>query len=168
MVFQNYALYPHMTVRNNMAFSLALAKQGKSVIDQKVQRAAEILGLTLSLGHRRGGDQQVIAGSPKAVAMRESACDEESGHRRRTCSAERSADGLRGSLVWVDEAGVQIVVEDPGHAGGGAPEHQREEALAREDADGGPAEVGDQPPQGPSAIAEGPLGSGLVVLSGPA
>ena len=45
MVFQNYALYPHMTVRENMAFSLALAKQGKDVIDAKVARAAEILAL---------------------------------------------------------------------------------------------------------------------------
>ena len=46
MVFQNYALYPHMTVRDNMAFSLALAKQSKSAIDEKVKRAAEILSLT--------------------------------------------------------------------------------------------------------------------------
>src|SRR6187402_3769154 len=46
MVFQSYALYPHMTVRDNMAFSLMLAKQDKSVADPKVARAAEILGLT--------------------------------------------------------------------------------------------------------------------------
>src|SRR5688572_16335895 len=45
MVFQNYALYPHMTVRANMAFSLMLAKRDKATIDQKVQRAAEILSL---------------------------------------------------------------------------------------------------------------------------
>jgi multiple sugar transport system ATP-binding protein len=44
MVFQNYALYPHMTVRDNMAFALALAKQDKATIETKVQRAAEILG----------------------------------------------------------------------------------------------------------------------------
>ena len=49
MVFQNYALYPHMTVRDNMAFSLALAKQPKATIDDKVKRAAEILGLTALL-----------------------------------------------------------------------------------------------------------------------
>src|ERR1700744_4360227 len=39
MVFQNYALYPHMTVRDNMAFSLLLAKVPKATIDQQVQRA---------------------------------------------------------------------------------------------------------------------------------
>src|SRR3954466_6332718 len=45
MVFQNYALYPHMTVRDNMAFSLQLAKMDKAGIDERVNRAAEILGL---------------------------------------------------------------------------------------------------------------------------
>ena len=45
MVFQNYALYPHMTVRENMAFSLALAKQSTETIANKVGRAAEILAL---------------------------------------------------------------------------------------------------------------------------
>src|SRR5271167_1814725 len=45
MVFQNYALYPHMTVRDNMAFSLVMAKAPKAVLEQRVARAAEILGL---------------------------------------------------------------------------------------------------------------------------
>src|ERR1700760_2086493 len=45
MVFQNYALYPHMTVRDNMAFSLSLAKAPKDLIEQQVHRAAQILGL---------------------------------------------------------------------------------------------------------------------------
>src|SRR5580692_2875644 len=40
MVFQNYALYPHMTVRENMAFSLQMAKAPKSVVEAKVGRAA--------------------------------------------------------------------------------------------------------------------------------
>ena len=43
MVFQNYALYPHMTVYENMAFSLKLRKEKKDVIDKKVREAAEIL-----------------------------------------------------------------------------------------------------------------------------
>ena len=43
MVFQNYALYPHMTVRDNMGFALSLAKVPKDVIDQKVARAAQNL-----------------------------------------------------------------------------------------------------------------------------
>jgi hypothetical protein len=46
MVFQNYALYPHMTVKENMAFSLKLAKAPKNVVEERVGRAAEILGLT--------------------------------------------------------------------------------------------------------------------------
>ena len=46
MVFQNYALYPHMTVRENMAFSLKLAKADKATIDERVEWAAEMLDLT--------------------------------------------------------------------------------------------------------------------------
>ena len=48
MVFQNYALYPHMTVFENMAFSLKLKKVPKKEIEQKVREAAEILGITAS------------------------------------------------------------------------------------------------------------------------
>jgi multiple sugar transport system ATP-binding protein len=66
MVFQNYALYPHMTVRDNMAFSLMLAKQSASVIDQKVQRAAEILGLTELL---QRFPRQLSGGQRQRVAM---------------------------------------------------------------------------------------------------
>ena len=44
MVFQNYALYPHMKVYDNMAFSLKLAKADKAEIDRRVQEAARILG----------------------------------------------------------------------------------------------------------------------------
>src|SRR5918996_3995133 len=44
MVFQNYALYPHMTVADNMAFSLKLRRASRAEIDKRVQRAAEILG----------------------------------------------------------------------------------------------------------------------------
>ena len=46
MVFQNYALYPHMTVAQNIAFGLSLRKLPKQEIDQKVAAAADILGLT--------------------------------------------------------------------------------------------------------------------------
>jgi len=45
MVFQNYALYPHMTVKDNMGFSLKLAKTSKAEIEKRVMAAAEILGL---------------------------------------------------------------------------------------------------------------------------
>ena len=66
MVFQNYALYPHMTVRENMAFSLALAKQGKDVIDAKVARAAEILALGELLDRY---PRQLSGGQRQRVAM---------------------------------------------------------------------------------------------------
>src|SRR5512137_1651295 len=46
MVFQNYALYPHMSVYDNMAYGLKIQKRSKSDIDQRVQRAAEILELS--------------------------------------------------------------------------------------------------------------------------
>ena len=46
MVFQNYALYPHMTVRENMAFALKLRHVPKAEIEQKVRQAAEILDIT--------------------------------------------------------------------------------------------------------------------------
>jgi multiple sugar transport system ATP-binding protein len=66
MVFQNYALYPHMTVRENMAFSLALAKQSKTEIDTKVGRAAEILALGALLDRY---PRQLSGGQRQRVAM---------------------------------------------------------------------------------------------------
>ena len=66
MVFQNYALYPHMTVRDNMAFALALAKIDKATIEQKVGRAAEILALTPLLERY---PRQLSGGQRQRVAM---------------------------------------------------------------------------------------------------
>ena len=65
MVFQNYALYPHMTVYDNMAFALKLRKVDKAEIDRRVREAAEILEITEYL-HRRpkelsGGQRQRVA-----------------------------------------------------------------------------------------------------------
>ena len=65
MVFQNYALYPHMTVRENMAFGLKLAKRDKEEIDRRVKHAADILGLTEFLDRKpralSGGQRQRVA-----------------------------------------------------------------------------------------------------------
>lgn len=65
MVFQNYALYPHFTVYNNMAFSLKLRKMPKDVIDKKVREAAEILDITELLNRKpralSGGQRQRVA-----------------------------------------------------------------------------------------------------------
>ena len=66
MVFQNYALYPHMTVRDNMAFSLMLAKRDQATIDAKVGRAAEILGLAQLLDRF---PRQLSGGQRQRVAM---------------------------------------------------------------------------------------------------
>jgi multiple sugar transport system ATP-binding protein len=81
MVFQNYALYPHMTVRENMGFALKLAKVNKSEIDKKVQEAAEILELGSHLDRKpanlSGGQRQRVAmgraivRDPKAFLMDE-------------------------------------------------------------------------------------------------
>jgi multiple sugar transport system ATP-binding protein len=65
MVFQNYALYPHMTVRENMGFALKLAKVDKDEIDRKVEEAAKTLDLTQHLDRRpanlSGGQRQRVA-----------------------------------------------------------------------------------------------------------
>jgi multiple sugar transport system ATP-binding protein len=65
MVFQSYALYPHMSVRDNMAFGLKLRKVGKQQIDQRVDEAARILGLEKLLDRKprelSGGQRQRVA-----------------------------------------------------------------------------------------------------------
>ncbi len=65
MVFQSYALYPHMTVRENMGFALKLAKTPKATIDEKVNEAARILDLTQYLDRKpanlSGGQRQRVA-----------------------------------------------------------------------------------------------------------
>src|SRR5262247_3535742 len=66
MVFQNYALYPHMTVAANMGFSLKLRGAPKAEIDARVKRAAEILGLTPLLERY---PRQLSGGQRQRVAM---------------------------------------------------------------------------------------------------
>jgi multiple sugar transport system ATP-binding protein len=81
MVFQDYALYPHMTVRENMAFSLKLAHVDRAEIDRKVKQAAELLELSGLLNRKpanlSGGQRQRVAmgraivRSPQAFLMDE-------------------------------------------------------------------------------------------------
>jgi multiple sugar transport system ATP-binding protein len=66
MVFQNYALYPHMTVRDNMGFSLRLRGGAKAEIDRAVTDAAEVLGLTAYLDR---APKQLSGGQRQRVAM---------------------------------------------------------------------------------------------------
>src|SRR6476620_8990543 len=65
MVFQSYALYPHMTVYDNMAFSMKIGKENKAEIDRRVRQAAEILQLTKYLDRlpkaMSGGQRQRVA-----------------------------------------------------------------------------------------------------------
>ena len=65
MVFQNYALYPHMTVRENMEFPLKLRKMSKEEIDRRVNQAAETLGITEYMDRKpkalSGGQRQRVA-----------------------------------------------------------------------------------------------------------
>src|SRR5919112_914733 len=64
MVFQSYALYPHMSVYDNMAFGLKLRKRPKAEIERRVQEAAELLGLQNLLQRPRelsGGQRQRVA-----------------------------------------------------------------------------------------------------------
>src|SRR3954466_2905268 len=65
MVFQNYALYPHMTVRENMGFALKLAKVDQNEINRKVEEAARILDLEAHLDRKpanlSGGPRQRVA-----------------------------------------------------------------------------------------------------------
>src|SRR5580704_6169267 len=66
MVFQNYALYPHMTVRDNIGFALKLRKLPKADLNAQVNEAAEILGLTDWLDRKPG---QLSGGQRQRVAM---------------------------------------------------------------------------------------------------
>ena len=66
MVFQNYALYGHMTIYENMAFSLTLRKEDPNVIHKKVLAAAEVLGLTEQLNKK---PSQLSGGQRQRVAM---------------------------------------------------------------------------------------------------
>ena len=66
MVFQSYALYPHMSVRGNIAFGLKMAGESKDVIARKVEKAAETLNLTEYLDRRPG---QLSGGQRQRVAI---------------------------------------------------------------------------------------------------
>lgn len=66
MVFQSYALYPHMTVAENLAFGLKLRKHDKATIDARIKAAAETLGLTAMMDKRPG---QMSGGQRQRVAL---------------------------------------------------------------------------------------------------
>ena len=78
MVFQSYALYPHMTVRENLAFALKLAKTPKATVDQKVTEAARILDLLAAINEKTGctflfstHDLSLIARAERVIRIRD-------------------------------------------------------------------------------------------------
>ena len=70
MVFQNYALFPHMTVAENLAFPLQVRKLSKADIEAKIKRALEMVSLPEFAGRKpsqlSGGQQQRVAAGPRA------------------------------------------------------------------------------------------------------
>jgi multiple sugar transport system ATP-binding protein len=78
MVFQNYALYPHMTVYDNMAFGLKMRKFPKAEIEKRVRDAAEILGIQELLKRKprqlSGGQRQRVAVAGPSCATRRCSC----------------------------------------------------------------------------------------------
>src|SRR5437764_4478312 len=112
MVFQNYALYPHMTVRENMGFALKLAGVDKAEIDQKVMEAAQILDLVDHLDRKpanlSGGQRQRVAmgraivRDPKAFLMDEPLSNLDAKRRVQTrAEVARLQDRLGTTMVYV-------------------------------------------------------------------
>jgi len=133
MVFQNYALYPHMSVRDNLAFALKLRKTSESEIERRVSKAAEILGITEYLGRKpkalSGGQRQRVAlgraivREPKVFLFDEplSNLDAQLRVQMRREIAKLHTD-LRATMIYVTHdqveamtLGDRIVVMNKGH-----------------------------------------------------
>jgi len=120
MVFQNYALYPHMTVRENMAFPLRLAKLDRAEIDRRVMEAAKVLDLVEHLDRKpanlSGGQRQRVAmgraivRQPKAFLMDEplSNLDAQLRIAMRT-EVSRLQRGLKTTMVYVTHDQVEAM-----------------------------------------------------------
>ncbi len=103
MVFQNYALYPHLTVAENIAFGLRLRKEPKKTINEKVEWAGKLLGLTQYLNRRpkelSGGQRQRVAmgraivREPQVFLMDEPLSNLDA--KLRVAAARRAAGALR-------------------------------------------------------------------------
>ena len=132
-VFQSYALYPHMTVRENIAFGLKMRKVDKAIIDKKVQEAAEILDLTEYLDRRpkqlSGGQRQRVAlgraivRNPKVFLMDEPLSNLDAKLRVQMRSEiKKLHEKLQTTFIYVTHdqtealtMGDRIVVLDKGH-----------------------------------------------------
>src|SRR5947208_5405250 len=112
MVFQNYALYPHMSVRDNMGFALKLAKVDKAEIDRRVEEAAKVLDLQQHLDRKpanlSGGQRQRVAmgraivRDPKAFLMDEPLSNLDAKLRvQMRAEVSRIQDRLGTTMVYV-------------------------------------------------------------------
>jgi multiple sugar transport system ATP-binding protein len=120
MVFQNYALYPHMTVRQNMGFSLKLTGTPRQEIDRKVEEAAKILDITRHLDRKpaslSGGQRQRVAmgraivRDPKAFLMDEPLSNLDAKLRVQTRTAiSRLHDRLGTTIIYVTHDQIEAV-----------------------------------------------------------
>ena len=135
MVFQNYALYPHMTVRENMGFALKLAKAPRDEIGRKVDEAARILGIEEHLdrkpAHLSGGQRQRVAmgraivRNPKAFLMDEPLSNLDAKLRVQTRTEIAAASAAAGHNHDLrdprPDRGAYARGPDRGAAGRGAP-----------------------------------------------
>jgi len=121
MVFQNYALYPHMTVYDNMAFGLKLRKFPKAEIDRRVREAAQILGITDEQLSRKpkalsGGQRQRVAvgraivRKPKAFLFDERLSNLDAKMRvQMRAEISKLHDRLRSTMIYVTHDQVEAM-----------------------------------------------------------
>jgi multiple sugar transport system ATP-binding protein len=121
MVFQSYALYPHMTVADNMAFSLKLRKADPKMIAERVQKASKILNLDPYLGRYprelSGGQRQRVRDGTgdrprsEGVPLRRAAVEPRREAARRRCArrSRRSISGSRRRPVYVTHDQVEAM-----------------------------------------------------------